>query len=171
MKKQKNIYSCSNTRGITLVALVITIIVLLILAGVAIRAVVGDNGVLSQATKSSDKSKYKAETELAEMQIEYITEGENIGKIDIQKTIDNINALDEVEEAIMDSGTIVVSFKDGKTYDIVIPKANITNDDTETNEFELILIANADPDGTNTTSQEEMNFYNNLLLTGIHGTK
>ena len=137
----------------------------------AIRAVVGDNGVLSQATKSSDKSKYKAEIELAEMQIEYITEGENIGKIDIPKTIDNINALDEVEEAIMDSGTIVVSFKDGKTYDIVIPKANITDDNTgnntenntETNEFELILIANADPDGTNTTSQEEMNFYNKFV--------
>ena len=36
-------------KGITLVALIITIIVMLILAGVSISLVVGDNGVLKQA--------------------------------------------------------------------------------------------------------------------------
>lgn len=36
-------------KGITLVALIITIIVMLILAGVSISLVVGDNGVLTQA--------------------------------------------------------------------------------------------------------------------------
>jgi len=40
-----------NSEGITLVALVITIIVLLILAGVSLSFVVGDNGVLSTAIK------------------------------------------------------------------------------------------------------------------------
>lgn len=39
--------------GITLIALVITIIVLLILAGVSINAVIGDGGILRQAQKSS----------------------------------------------------------------------------------------------------------------------
>ena len=38
-----------NQKGITLVALIITIIVMLILAGVSISLVVGDNGVLTQA--------------------------------------------------------------------------------------------------------------------------
>ena len=42
--------------GITLVALVITIIVLLILAGVSISLVVGDNGVLTQAQNASTKT-------------------------------------------------------------------------------------------------------------------
>ena len=41
-----------NQKGITLVALVITIIVLLILAGVSISLVVGNNGVLTNATKA-----------------------------------------------------------------------------------------------------------------------
>lgn len=41
-----------NQKGITLVALVITIIVLLILAGVSISLVVGNNGVLTQASNS-----------------------------------------------------------------------------------------------------------------------
>ena len=38
-----------NSKGITLIALVITIIVLLILAGVSIAMLTGDNGLLSQA--------------------------------------------------------------------------------------------------------------------------
>ena len=46
-----------QNKGITLVALVITIIVLLILAGVSISLVVGENGVLSRATGASAKSK------------------------------------------------------------------------------------------------------------------
>ena len=47
-------------KGITLIALVITIIVLLILAGVSIAILVGDNGILTQANKA------KANTEIAE---------------------------------------------------------------------------------------------------------
>ena len=45
-----------NQRGITLIALVITIIVLLILAGVSIAMLTGDNGILSNARKSSDET-------------------------------------------------------------------------------------------------------------------
>lgn len=42
----------NNEKGITLVALVITIIVLLILAGVTIAALSGENGILSRASQS-----------------------------------------------------------------------------------------------------------------------
>ena len=38
-----------NQKGITLIALVITIIVLLILAGVSIAMLTGDNGILTRA--------------------------------------------------------------------------------------------------------------------------
>ena len=41
-----------NQRGITLIALVITIIVLLILAGVSIAMLTGDNGILSKARQA-----------------------------------------------------------------------------------------------------------------------
>ena len=43
-----------SQKGITLVALVITIIVLLILAGVSISLVLGNNGVLTQASNAVD---------------------------------------------------------------------------------------------------------------------
>ncbi len=41
-----------NTRGITLIALVITIIVLLILAGVTITVLSGENGILTQTSNA-----------------------------------------------------------------------------------------------------------------------
>ena len=45
----------NNQKGITLVALVITIIVLLILAGVTIASLTGDNGILDRGKEAKDK--------------------------------------------------------------------------------------------------------------------
>ena len=42
----------NNAKGITLIALVVTIIVLIILAGVSISMVVGDNGIITQAQRA-----------------------------------------------------------------------------------------------------------------------
>ena len=42
-----------NNKGITLIALVVTIIVLLILAGVSIAMLTGDNGILTKAKEAS----------------------------------------------------------------------------------------------------------------------
>lgn len=52
-----------NRKGITLIALVITIIVLLILAGVTIATLTGDNGILTQAGKAKEKN---TQAEIAE---------------------------------------------------------------------------------------------------------
>lgn len=49
-----------NNKGITLIALVITIIVLLILAGVSIAMLTGNNGILTQANSAKDNTE-KAE--------------------------------------------------------------------------------------------------------------
>ena len=46
-----------NERGITLIALVISIIVLLILAGVTISTLTGENGILTRASEASEKTK------------------------------------------------------------------------------------------------------------------
>ena len=48
--------SYKSTKGITLIALVITIIVLLILAGVSIAMLTGDNGILTQASEAKDEN-------------------------------------------------------------------------------------------------------------------
>ena len=52
-----------NTRGITLIALVITIIVLLILAGVSISMLTGENGILTQASNAKKATEEAAKEE------------------------------------------------------------------------------------------------------------
>lgn len=63
-------------KGITLVALVITIIVLLILAGVSIALVVGNNGILGRATGAVDTTeiataKQEVQLAIADAQVKY----------------------------------------------------------------------------------------------------
>lgn len=47
----------ATTDGITLIALVVTIIVLLILAGVTISLVVGNNGVITRARETQEATR------------------------------------------------------------------------------------------------------------------
>lgn len=56
VKENKGISKENPTSGITLIALVVTIIVLLILAGVTIATLTGENGILTQASKAKDKT-------------------------------------------------------------------------------------------------------------------
>ena len=65
-----------NSKGITLIALVITIIVLLILAGVSLSLVLGQNGTLGQASSAVIKNKCATAKEklvlaLADAETEY----------------------------------------------------------------------------------------------------
>lgn len=59
-----------NQRGITLIALVITIIVLLILAGVSIAMLTGDNGILTKSRETADETKLANGKELAETDLQ-----------------------------------------------------------------------------------------------------
>jgi len=57
----------SGKRGITLIALVVTIIVLLILAGVSIAMLTGDNGILTQAQNAKVQTEIGKAEELANL--------------------------------------------------------------------------------------------------------
>ncbi len=57
MKRRNNMrLKINNNSAITLIALVITIVVLLILAGVTIAALSGDNGILTRAKEAKEKT-------------------------------------------------------------------------------------------------------------------
>ena len=53
-------------KGITLVALVVTIVVLLILAGVSINSVLGENGIIIKAKEAAEKTAAAQEREMIE---------------------------------------------------------------------------------------------------------
>ena len=56
-----------KNKGITLVALVVTIVVLLILAGVSINLVLGDNGIITKAKEAQRKSAEASQNDLIGM--------------------------------------------------------------------------------------------------------
>ena len=56
-----------KNKGITLIALVVTIVVLLILAGVTIATLTGDNGILTRAQEAKEKTEEAAKREEAEL--------------------------------------------------------------------------------------------------------
>lgn len=86
-------------KGITLVALVITIIVLLILAGVSISLVMGDNGVLSQANNavnSTELASVKDEISMAMTTVQtnyYATYGNTTGRSTIKAELTSTSKL------------------------------------------------------------------------------
>ncbi len=73
MKKSNvkyNSFVTSNnaTKGITLIALIVTIIILLILAGISIASLTGENGILSKAIEAAKKTEEAKEQEEKDLQ-------------------------------------------------------------------------------------------------------
>ena len=67
---------CERNKGITLIALVVTIVVLLILAGVSISMLTGQNGILNKAAEAKTKSQVANEKEAIGMAVlEALTTG------------------------------------------------------------------------------------------------
>lgn len=58
-----------DTRGITLIALIITIIVLLILAAVSIATLTAENGILSKAKIAKIRTEYTSAKEIIELKL------------------------------------------------------------------------------------------------------
>ena len=105
-----------NQKGITLIALVITIIVLLILAGVTIAMLTGDNGILNKATGAvSDTEKATAE-EAIKMEV-YNNIATNEGTFDLN-TFTSITTNSDynyaVGEATSNKKDVTVTGKDSK---------------------------------------------------------
>ena len=59
----------NRNKGITLIALIITIIVLLILAGVTLSMVMGDSGLFNKANNASEQTKISNAKEIIRMQV------------------------------------------------------------------------------------------------------
>ena len=98
-----------NQKGITLVALVITIVVLIILAGVAINMTLGENGIFNRAKYAKiqyelAQEKEKLEIEILNIQTETMeTEGRVATLNDLQEKIDTTKYTSELHYEALDS--------------------------------------------------------------------
>ena len=117
-----------NQRGITLIALVITIIVLLILAGVSIAMLTGDNGILTKATQSSEDTQKAEISEKVNMAIQAAYADavlENTADPDL--TVDDIATqykADNPSATATASGTTLSITEDSKTYSVTVEAKN-----------------------------------------------
>ena len=105
-------------RGITLIALVITIIVLLILAGVTIVTLTGENGILTRAEESKKKTELEGlieEVELAKSAMIADNKGDAT-----QKASEFMNYM--VENGVLKEDGL--TFKDNENYSLY-PNGNI----------------------------------------------
>lgn len=105
MKVQK----LKNKKGITLIALVITLIILLMLAGITVVALSGENGLFSKTKQAREKysigeAKEKLTTKLMQLQTEVTNEEQRSATIeDINKLVDeNSKYYDKEIEGVKD---------------------------------------------------------------------
>ncbi len=102
-----------DNKGITLVALVVTIVVLLILAGITITYVMGDNSVFNRASEAklkTDIANWKEKLEMAKSSV--IIDG--LGAFNPDKYFEYL----QEQGIIKDKETDVVDNEDG-TYDVI----------------------------------------------------
>ena len=129
-----------NNTGITIIALVITIVVLLILAGISINLVVGNNGIITKANDAKNQTIRAAEKSAVDLAASYLK---------MTDTIDNTNSLNasnlktEIEKNygqntvdVKGSNILIVTFKEtGNKY---IVNADGTVIEMDATEFELV---------------------------------
>ena len=166
-----------SKKGITLVALVVTIVVLLILAGVSINAVLGDNGIIKKANQAASVTKEAEVKEAINRTILefYLTN-------DYETLEDFLKA--KVTEGKIDSvtknadGTLTV--KKGEYSVTVENKTNSsggsssggsTGGETQTPEItigEAKVVANSDGTGSAITDAASVYLGNTLYITFSH---
>ena len=167
----------NNKKGITLIALVVTVVVLIILAGVSINAVIGDDGIIKKAQNSANLTKEAEIKESINRTILefYLTD-------DYETLEDFLNA--KVSEGKIDSvtknadGTLTV--KKGEYSVTVENKTNSsggsssggsTGGETQTPEItigEAKVVANSDGTGSAITDANSVYLGNTLYITFSH---
>ena len=109
-------------KGITLIALVITIVVLMILAGVSINTVLGDDGIIKKAKEAAEATRRaSAEEEMNRLVLEYqLASNDETLESFLQEKVTE-GRIDGVTDN--GDGTITITKKvDGKDYTITVKK-------------------------------------------------
>ena len=170
MKREKNrlkplrlyTHGHSKERGITLIALVVTIVVLLILAGVSLNLILGNNGIITKAKESRTENRMAQIDEQVKLAIgDAYTDG--IGSITDSGLKSALN--NRIGEGTYDisgdetTGWKVTVKETGKTYDITANgKINSSEETGSTVDWNKILEeANKNPESFKHEDQSKTN--------------
>ena len=105
-------------KGITLIALVVTIVVLLILAGVSISMLTGENGIIKQASEAKEKTEIAEEKEIVELAAVGAASKNNYGEITEENLEIELNEMigprNEDYTLVKDGENFIVTYTDSK---------------------------------------------------------
>ena len=115
----------NKNKGITLIALIITILVMLILAVVSISAVVGDNGVMTRAEKIGEEQRYvtvKEHRDLwkSSLKTDMLSNTSSAQGLDelLNDLIEGKNITANEKEFILENGYVTIANKDIKFFEL-----------------------------------------------------
>ena len=97
-------------KGITLIALVVTIIVLLILAGITIATITGNNGIIKKAQEAKSNTEYDGWSEKIDLAI-IDAEGNNRNADinDVIEELKNNDIIDDASQVNLETGDITTN--------------------------------------------------------------
>ena len=162
-----------NKKGITLIALVVTVVVLIILAGVSINAVLGDNGIIKKANQAASVTKEAEVKEAINRTIlEFYLTNDYATLEDFLKAKAEDGSIDSVTKNA--DGTLTV--KKGEYSVTVENKTNYSGGsssggETQTPEItigEAKVIANSDGTGSAITDAASIYLGSTLYITFSH---
>ena len=163
----------NNKKGITLIALVVTVVVLIILAGVSINAVLGDNGIIKKANQAASVTKEAEVKEAINRTIlEFYLTNDYETLEDFLKAKAEDGSIDSVTKNA--DGTLTV--KKGEYSVTVENKTNSSGGsssggETQTPEItigEAKVVANSDGTGSAITDANSVYLGNTLYITFSH---
>lgn len=113
-------YKTNTKSGITLIALVVTIIVLLILAGISVQMLTGDNGILQRAGEAKEKTEFQQEKEQIiltynELKVEKVRNGDN-SIITADEFENTMKKYDSESKTEAENSKIVITLSNGNKY-------------------------------------------------------
>lgn len=166
----------NNIHGITLVALVVTIVVLLILAGVTISALTGDEGIIQQsklATENANEMTVKEEVKRIIEEYDLIAKSQTLEeflKTKIPERIDSvINNGDGTLTVTKNGYAVTVNNKQNSSSGT--GSGGSTGGETQTPEItigEAKVVANSDGTGSAITDAASVYLGNTLYITFSH---
>ena len=183
--KTKNKRSYSNQTGITLIALVVTIAVLLILAAVSISALFGDSGIIDRAKEAQsetnkaterDKKEIKELSNWLDSKINGSSGGNTTGgnttggddnpPTPTEKPLITDSSLTSNDRTSSESTTVIA--KDKKENQVVVPggfkisgdsgesvEQGVVIEDKEGNQFVWVPVSNINGDGSNKIKKDD----------------
>ncbi len=128
-----------NENGITLIALVITIIVMLILAGIGINSVIGNKGIFSNAEKSKNQTDISEEKSILKVSVISAMGADSVAGItkgNLEEALDkNVKNYDLTQKTDEEYGNVYeIKFKEtGNTYTILDDGTILSEEEKENN--------------------------------------